>query len=361
MKSIDLAVIGAGPAGLSAAVTASRAGLEVALIDERPAPGGQYLGGAEPPVTACERRGRALLDQLPGCAVDWHGGTLVWDLSASLQLSLYGPRGAEQIRARAVIVAGGGRELVLPFPGWTLPGVMTAGAAQLLVNKYGVLPGRRALVAGAGPLLLPAACALARMGAQIHTVLEVTRPASRFLRAPARGLSAANWERAWEGWLYLTALRRARVPYLFGWAVVRALGEGRLEAAVLAKVDDSGRVTVGTERTAIVDVLCVGHGLLPNTDLTQAAGCAHHWDPALGGMAPVLDSNLETNVPGLYVAGESGGIGGASVAMVEGQMAALLCAAGMGRADRSRETPSAAWRPSGRDCGGRRSRSIPSS
>jgi D-hydroxyproline dehydrogenase subunit alpha len=333
MVTTDLVVIGAGPGGLAAAVTAAQAGLHVVLVDERPVPGGQYLGSILSPATATEREGQALIERLRHSTVDLRSETLIWDVSSGLRLSLYGPQGLQTLEPRAVIVAGGGRELVLPFPGWTLPGVMTAGAAQLLIKKYSVLPGQRVLLAGSGPLLLPVAHSLAQGGANVISILEATNPLAWLRRAPALVQMIGNWDRLTEGWHYLNGLGRARVPYRFGWTVVRALGTDRVEAAVVARLDAAGRPLVATEKTIPIDVLCVGFGLLPNIELTQVSGCAHRYDLAAGGWVPVLDEQLQTTVAGLFAVGETGGIGGAAVAMTEGRLAALQVAARLGRGD----------------------------
>ncbi|HEX9114578.1 MAG TPA: FAD/NAD(P)-binding oxidoreductase, partial [Anaerolineae bacterium] len=198
MSSADLVVIGAGPAGLAASLAAAECGLHVVLVDERPAPGGQYLGGRQPSATPAERQGRTLLDRLPYHSIDLRSQTVVWNLSPDLYVSLFGPQGADTVAARAVIVAGGGRERVLPFPGWTLPGVMTAGAAQLLVKNYGVTPGHRVLLAGSGPLLLPAASALAAAGATVVAVLEAGHPAAWLPQGPALAFSVSGGGRLAE-------------------------------------------------------------------------------------------------------------------------------------------------------------------
>jgi NADPH-dependent 2,4-dienoyl-CoA reductase/sulfur reductase-like enzyme len=371
MASTDVAVVGAGPAGLSAALTAANLGLKVTLIDELPAPGGQYLVGnpaihsrdtKQPPFSAAERQGLALLGSLAQTSVETRFETLVWHLGSDYEpfprcwtLGLYhfppelGGQGGiagkvEYLTAGAVILASGAREQVVPFPGWTLPGVMTIGAAQLLARRHGVAAGRRVLLAGSGPLLLPAAVHLAGLGAEVVALLEATHPLDWLPHGPAVW---GNWDRVAEGRRYLAALRKARIPYRFGQTVVRALGAEGLEAAVVARLDSRGRPLRDTEEQISVDALCVGFGFVPNSELAQLAGASFRFDPANGGWASELDEGLQTSAPGLFVAGEAGGIAGASAAMLEGRLAGLGAACHLGRlneAERTREQTTSAGR-----------------
>jgi NADPH-dependent 2,4-dienoyl-CoA reductase/sulfur reductase-like enzyme len=327
MDSTELAVIGAGPAGLTAAITAARAGVRVTLLDEYGRPGGQYLKGpsrAAPFMcaTVTERKGRALLHELNGLDIDLRLATLVWGIEGQ-RLALHSSGGLGWLEAKVAIVATGARELVLPFPGWTLPSIMTLGGAQVLVKEHGVLPGRRALLAGSGPLLLPVASDLAQQGVEVVAVLEASHP-----RQWARHIPAAwgNWDRVREAWHYVRSLRRARVPYRLGWTVVRALGEAEIEAAVVARLDRQGHPIPGSEEMVEADALCLGFGLVPNIELTQLAGCAHDFDPARGGWVPRVDERLETAVSGLFAAGEAVGIGGAGAAMLQGRVVGLAAA-----------------------------------
>jgi D-hydroxyproline dehydrogenase subunit alpha len=338
MIKSELAVIGAGPAGLAAALTAAQAGVQVTLIDEYPKPGGQYLkGAAHPqataPVSATERKGRALLRQLAQTDVTVCTGTLVWGIEgngAGLRLALHGPEGSTWLEAQAVLAATGARELVLPFPGWTLPGVMTLGASQVLTKAHKVLPGKRVLLAGSGPLLLPTASALTRLGAEVVAVLEATRLTQWLRHGPAVW---GQGERLREGWHYLWGMWGGRVPYRFGRTVVRAIGQASLTAAIIARLDRQGVPIPGSEETIQVDTLCLGFGLVPNVELTQLAGCAHAFDPTRGGWVPQVNEQLETTVPGLFAAGEMTGVDGAGAAMLEGHLAALAAAAKLGRID----------------------------
>jgi NADPH-dependent 2,4-dienoyl-CoA reductase/sulfur reductase-like enzyme/bacterioferritin-associated ferredoxin len=355
MAATDVAVIGAGPGGLSAAITAADLELKVTLIDESSAPGGQYLVGREAvhqlasedlALSAAERRGMELLKRLPRSTAERCFETLVWHLAGDRELSpggfklgLYhyptgsggpgGSRGAiEYLTARAVVLASGAREQVVPFPGWTLPGVMTVGAAQLLAKRHRLIPGRRVVLAGSGPLLLPAAVHLAELGAEVLAVLEASHLRDWLKYTPAiRG----NSDRLGEGRRYMGALRRGRIPYRFGKAVVRAEGSAGIELVVVASLDRRGRPVPGTEEEIRVDALCVGFGFVPNTELAQIAGAALHFDPANGGWIPELDDRLQTSVPGLFVAGEAAGISGASSAMLEGRLAGLGAACRLGR------------------------------
>ena len=348
----DLAVIGTGPAGLAAALTAAELGLKVALIDELPALGGQYLmdrpavnGHAS--VSAAEQQGRDLIRKLRSAPVAWRSETLVWHLAGDLTLALY-RRGevTSPLRAGAVILASGAREQMVPFPGWTLPGVMTVGAAQLLAKRHGIIPGRRVLLAGSGPLLLPAAVSLAEHGAEVVGILEATHLTAWLGHGPAVW---GNWDRLTEGRHYVGALRRAHIPYHFGRTVIRALGKDRLDAAVVAQVDSHGCPIAGTEERLPVDALCVSFGLVPNVELAQLAGAALCFEPYRGGWAPELDRNGQTTVPGLFMAGEAASIAGAGAAMLEGRLAALGAACRMGRVTQTelaREQAAAASRRS---------------
>jgi NADPH-dependent 2,4-dienoyl-CoA reductase/sulfur reductase-like enzyme/bacterioferritin-associated ferredoxin len=355
MAATDVAVIGAGPGGLSAALAAAGCGLKVTLIDEQPALGGQYLVGGEagtgptparPPASEAERRGMDLLKRLPQTGVEERLETLVWHLASDrepppggFKMGLYhspaGWRGqvghgetVEYLTAGAVILASGAREQVIPFPGWTLPGVMTVGAAQLLAKRHRLIPGRSLLLAGSGPLLLPAAAHLAELGADVTAVLEATHLRAWLKHAPALW---GNLDRLAEGRHYLGALRRAHIPYRFGRSVVRALGSERIEAAIVAGLDRRGRPIPGTEEQIPVDTLCVGFGFVPNTELAQLAGAMLRFDPANGGWTPELDERLQTSVSGLFMAGEAAGIAGASAAMLEGRLAGLGAAWRLGR------------------------------
>jgi NAD(P)H-nitrite reductase large subunit len=279
-----------------------------------------------------------MLGDLAELDVELRTETLVWGIEG-LRLALHSPQGLDWVEARTVILATGARELVLPFPGWTLPGVMTLGAAQILAKEHGILPGRRILLTGSGPLLPAVASQLVRRGAEVVAVLEAVHLDQWIPHAPA---TWGNWDRLLEGWRYLSHLYGAQVPYRPGRAVIRALGSslalakggaerrGELQAAVVTRLDRQGHPVPGSEETVDVDTLCVGFGFLPNVELAQLAGCAHEFDAARGGWVPRVDERMETTVPDLFVAGETAGVGGARAAMMEGRIAGLTVARRLG-------------------------------
>ncbi|OIJ99950.1 FAD/NAD(P)-binding oxidoreductase [Streptomyces sp. MUSC 14] len=337
-EHVRLAVVGAGPAGLAGALAAASRGVRVTLVDAADRAGGQFYRQPAPALNA--RRPQALHHQwrtwrrLADClARHTEAGHLtyltdhhVWCVqreSGSFAVhALLGPEQEEgvTVHADAVLLATGGYERVLPFPGWTLPGVVTAGGAQAMLKGGLVLPGRTVVVAGTGPLLLPVATGLAAAGARVAALVESAGPAALLRRAP--GLAAHPGELA-EGAWYAGLLARHRVRVLARHTVVAAHGTDRLTAVTVAALDRAGRIRPGTARRIPCDSLAVGHGMLAHTDLAETLGCA------LAGPAVRVDAEQRTDVPGVWAAGEATGIGGAALALAEGHIAGRSAAARM--------------------------------
>lgn len=321
--------MGAGTGGLSAAITAAQAGVQVTLLDEYHHPGGQFLRGAyregaSSVKTRTERLSRSLLEQLPSQNIDIRTGTLVWGIEGH-RLAIHSVLGTEWLEAKKIIIATGARELITPFPGWTLPGVMTVGAAQILAKEHGVLPGKRILLAGSGPLLLATAGALRqpKKDVSILGILETTQPLAWMKYAP---VALGNPDRLQEGWQYARTLFANKIAYRFGHVVIRAEGADRLTGVTIAKINRQGKIVSDSEQHLSLDTLCIGFGFVPNTELTQLAGCVHEHLPERGGWVPITDETLQTSVPGIYAVGETAGVGGAKVALIQGQIAGLAVA-----------------------------------
>lgn len=331
----QVAIVGAGPAGLAAAIEAARAGARVAIVDEGHRAGGQIYRQLPPnyAVRSDEEehspghaRGAALLRELAAHEVTIHSCATVWDASPS-HLAFEQDGAAHVLACERLILAPGAFDHCIPFPGWTLPGVITAGAAQVMVRGFGVAPGTRALVAGTGPLLLPTITALLSTGARVVAAVEANPKAAR-LRA---GLDIArSGARLREAIYYLRALRRHRVDYRMGWSIVRAEGNDRVTSATIARIDRAGRVEASTTERLDVDVVCTGYGLLPSIELARRLDCAMHHLPLRGGFVPRHDDDMQTSVAFVFVAGEIAGIGGADVAVAEGRLAGLAAAASLG-------------------------------
>ena len=331
-----LAVIGAGPAGLAATAAAAAHGIRVTLLDSAARAGGQFY--RQPAAELNARRPQALhhrwrtwerlRDSLARHVEAGNATHLtdhhVWFVERRSDHftvhALLGPAQEDpvEVRADAVLIATGGYEKVLPFPGWTLPGVLTAGGAQAMLKGSLAVPGRTAVVAGTGPLLLPVATGLAAAGVEVAALVESADPKA-FLRRPR--VLAAQPGKVAEGAQYAAQLLRHRVKLLTRHTVVEAHGDERLEAVTVAALDTGGRIRPGTERRFACDTLAVGHGMLPHTDLAETLGCR------LEGLRVHVDDEQRTDVPGLWAAGETTGIGGADLALTEGHIAGRSAAA----------------------------------
>ncbi|MET9365752.1 NAD(P)/FAD-dependent oxidoreductase [Streptomyces sp. NPDC006632] len=343
-QTYDLAVVGGGPAGLAGAVVAAELGLRVALVDLAEQIGGQFY--RQPAAGLGARRPEALhhdwdvfadlRERLAASGVTHLAGHHVWAVErhGDTRWSVHAVTGADgdgerpvRVRARAVLLATGAYERQLPFPGWTLPGVIGAGGAQAMLKAGLVLPGKRVVVAGSGPLLLAVASSLAAAGADVPAVIE----ASGYLGYARRpGAVAANPHKLAEAAVHGAALLRHRVVPRTRSAVIAVHGAERVEAVTVARLDPRWRPVPGTGREIACDALAVGHGLVPAIDLATTLGCATRRTPD-GALALALDRRQETSVRGLWAAGEPGGVGGAQLACVEGELAAMAVAARLGR------------------------------
>jgi len=346
----DVLVVGAGPAGMSAAAELAAAGMAVTVVDERPEPGGQFfkpLGAShrfagERPTDAQYREGAELSRRLASSTARIISGATVWGAfgtpEGGFECSVAAAEQHYVVTAQHLVLAAGAFESVPAVPGWTLPGVMTTGAAQGLARAYRVGPGAQVLIAGNGPLNLQLACELLEGGIKVVAVAEsAPNPASgRFLSG--LGLVGSAPALALRGARYLWTLRRRGVPVLFGHHIARAQGDSRVSEAVLAAIGADGRLLAGTERSYAVDAVCLGYGLQASNELARALGCKHT-AIAPGVTVPVRDDDGQTDIAGVFVVGDGGVLGGAHVALAEGRIAAGAILRGRGAvagADRQR-------------------------
>jgi NADPH-dependent 2,4-dienoyl-CoA reductase/sulfur reductase-like enzyme len=315
---------------LSAALAAAQCGAAVTVLDAYPTPGGQYYH--QPPdrfrryATARQRDGRDLWERTKKAGVETLFGTLVLNLTRDRKILLYQDSQTETAQAERIILATGAYERTAAFPGWTLPGVITAGAAQILLYQR-VKPGERVLFAGAGPLQLVTAAHLLEAGVPVAAVLE-----GAHLRLSPEGIMAmaSQWGRIVEGGHSIFTLISKGVPYMTGWGILAVHGRDQVEGATIARLDQQWRPIPGTERGVECDTVCTGYGLAPFHALAKLAGAEHVWRFDLGGEVPVRDAYLETSVPGIFCAGDGAGIGGYRMAMMEGTVAGVTAAAQLG-------------------------------
>ncbi len=327
----EILVLGGGAGGLNAAIAAGRAGARVLLVDERPQPGGQYYKQplrAALPDDAQFAGGRALIAEAQAAGVAFLRGAQLWGAFEPLDLMIFDGGASRLCRPGRLIVAAGAYERGLPFPGWTLPGVMTTGAAQTLLRSYAVLPGQRVLVAGNGPLNLQVAVELARAGAEVAAVVELARRPGLWAAAALGTMLTSTPMLALRGRDYLTELKRRGVALLHRHVVAGVERAGdRLRAQVVPWPADGA-----TGRSYEVDAVCVGYGFMPSNEILRALGCRHAFDPARGHLVTERDGDGLTSVAQVYAVGDCAGLGGAPAAEAEGLIAGLAAARSLGLA-----------------------------
>ncbi len=331
----DVIVIGAGPAGLSAATTVSTQGARTLLVDENQTPGGQIYRSILHAQTADRQRlgedywqGREIAETFLRSGTEYAPATTAWSIGPANddsrivghEVGVSAGGAGRMIRARQVVLATGALERPFPIPGWTLPGVMTAGAAQIALKTSGLIPEGRVVIAGTGPLLYLLAAQLIEAGATVAAVLDTT-PRSNWLKASRHMPTFLTSPYIVKGSRLLrTVLRRTKVVRWV--SALSAAGTGELKEVVWT--------AGGQEHRMPADLLLLHQGVVPNVNFSNAAGCKHVWDETQLAFRPQVDEWYETSVPGLAIAGDGAGIQGAEAAAVQGSLAGLGCAVRLG-------------------------------
>ncbi len=327
---------------MAAAVAARRHGLEVMVVDDQPGPGGQIWRSVEMSTRRDDIlgpsyvEGRAVAEAFRASGVTYRAGTQLWQIEPGFRAFVSRERQAQAIEAKAVILATGAQERPVPFPGWTLPGVITVGAAQILLKSAGQIPAGPIWVAGSGPLTLLYLVQLLRAGGQVAGYLDTT-PAGQWrtaLRHLPRALRAPGYLVKGLGWT--ETLRTSKTPVIRGVIEIEALGDERIEA-LRYRTKDGAMATVGT------NTLLVHEGVVPNLHAALSLDCTMAWNPAQDCYVPTVDNWGESSQVNLFIAGDGAGIAGAKAARLRGELAALRVAVKLGRT--SGDAAAAAARP----------------
>jgi NADPH-dependent 2,4-dienoyl-CoA reductase/sulfur reductase-like enzyme len=334
LETRDFVVIGSGPAGLSAAVTAAAAGVEVTVIGEDHQVGGQIFRQISPPLrfehSSVDRQNQRVFKRLEKdwaeSNVQFLNRAVVWGFFGDNAIAFDNPK-RSILKAKRLLISEGAYETPVAFPGWTLPGVMTLGGAQTLLKGQGVVPKGTIVIAGTGPLLYYTASQLLNNGAEVTGLIE----ASSF--AQVAGWTRKLWRAPGvlgKGLKYMAIIKRHRVPIYYNTVVKEAIGGEALEEIACARADKLWKPQPGTEKRLKADILCLNFGFTPSTHLSHMAKCKHICDPQIRGWRPVLGPRFETTQPGIFVGGDCTGIGGVEMAVLEGRIAGTEIARQLG-------------------------------
>jgi thioredoxin reductase/bacterioferritin-associated ferredoxin len=339
----DVVVIGAGPAGLAAATTTAAAGLSTLLLDENAGPGGQvWRAITSTPVMERDRLGADywvgadLVQAVRSSGAEIIQRATVWSLDRHLEVGVSVGGVSSFVKARRVILATGALERPFPIPGWTLPGVMTAGAAQTMLKSSGLVPDVPTVIAGQGPLLWLLAAQILRLGGRIDRILDTTERRNYFAALPhAFAFVTSPY---FKKGLAMMKEVRAKVPVVTGVSELMAAGDGRLATVTY--------VTGGHRETIPAELLLLHQGVVPNVNLAMAAGIEHRWDDLQLCWSPVLDLDGSSSVEGIAIAGDGAGIGGAGAAVIRGRIAARAAVEALAPAATAKLAPMSTFRAS---------------
>ncbi|MEC3766998.1 FAD/NAD(P)-dependent oxidoreductase [Cupriavidus sp. SS-3] len=340
-RDVDIAIIGAGPAGMAAAVAAAASGARVALLDEQEACGGQIYRAIESAPPERQRilgpdyaAGRALADRFAASGAQHITGAAVWQVTREHAVHYLRQGRVATLQARQVILCTGAMERPFPIPGWTLPGVLTAGAAQILLKSADVVPAEPVVLAGCGPLLYLLGWQYVRAGVPIRAIVDTTDGAD-YQRALAHlGGALAGWRYLKKGLALMRTLKRSGVPFYKRATDLSVEGDEAVRALRFTSRGQSHRIAT--------QAVLLHQGVVPNTQFSWALRAAHRWDDTQLCWQPVVDDWGALDLPGIFVAGDGRGIGGAVAAALQGELAGLAAAHNVGRVDAAQRDRQAA-------------------
>ncbi|MBV4427878.1 NAD(P)/FAD-dependent oxidoreductase [Clostridium tyrobutyricum] len=327
MLEKEIVIIGAGPAGLSASIEASRAGAKVLIVDSNIKPGGQLFkqihkffgSSAHKSGTRGINIGKDLVSQAE------ENGVEIWLRSTVIGLFPENKVGIERggdnekkelitIKAGKIIIATGASENAVRFKGWTKPGVMGAGAAQTMVNVNYVRPGNKVVMVGSGNVGLIVSYQLMQAGCEVAALVEA---------APKIGGYA----------VHAAKIRRAGVPIYVKHTITEVRGKDRVEEVIISEVNEKFEPIHGTEKSIKADVVAIGAGLKPSIELARLLNCELTFNPVFGGNIPIHNKDMETSNEGVYIAGDVTGVEEANTALEEGRIAGISAANKLGYID----------------------------
>jgi len=342
-KQVEVLVLGAGPAGMKAAIEACKHGVDVMLVDEQPTPGGQIW-------RAVEQSAQKNLNEVLGadyCAglhvaqafrqsrVNYQPLTQVWQIEAEQdgwQVYMSHEGRAHTVFAKKIILATGAQERPMPFPGWTLPGVLTVGAAQIALKTSAEIPAEPVWIAGSGPLVLLYIHQLLQAGGEVAGWIDTSPPPKIGHKLPLLFGALGSWRAIQKGRRWLKAIQAHGVPIYKNTKGFQALGEEKLQQIQIQQAD--GRTEIFP-----ASVLLLHDGVIPSIHVTESIGCEHEWCAQQQCFKPKLDDWYQTTLPGVYVAGDGAGILGAEAALVQGQLVGLGVAQKLGHLSQEQAQP----------------------
>lgn len=322
MKRYDLMIVGAGPAGLSAAIEAAKRGLHVVVFDENEKPGGQLFKQIHKFFGSKEHKakirgfviGKQLLEEAAGLGVEVVLNATVVGMYMDKEILVRIDEAVKHFKGDSIIIATGAAENMVTFDGWTLPGVIGAGAAQTMMNLHGIKPGNKVLMLGSGNVGLVVSFQLLQAGCEVVGLVDAAP------RVGGYGVHAAK-------------VARCGVPFYLSHTIVKAEGDESVTGVTIAEVDEKFQFIPGTEKHFDVDTICLAVGLSPMSQLLKMAGAEMEDNPKRGGQVPLCDEYGETSIKGIFVAGDVSGIEEASSAMIEGRIAGIAASCYLGYID----------------------------